>query len=152
MKFHELHVELWVPSPLAEVFQFFSDASNLETLTPPWMQFRIITPLPIEMKIGTLIDYRLRVHGVPLRWRSEISRWEPPHRFVDEQRRGPYRVWHHEHTFEERDGGTLLRDAVRYAVPFDFLVHQWVVRPDLDRIFEYRHHRIQELFGKKMPA
>ena len=146
MKIHELHRELWLPRPLHEVFPFFADAGNLELLTPPWMRFHVVTPLPIAMRAGALIDYRLRVRGLPLRWRSEITTWDPPHRFVDEQRRGPYRLWHHEHSFEPRDGGTLCRDFVRYAVPFDFFSHRLLVRPDIGRIFASRERKMRELF------
>ena len=98
------------------------------------------------MKAGALIDYRLRVHGLPLCWRTRINVWQPPHRFVDEQIRGPYRQWIHEHTFEARDGGTLARDVVRYAVPLDFLVHGLLVRPDIERIFQYRTEALQKRF------
>ncbi|MDP9292228.1 MAG: SRPBCC family protein [Verrucomicrobiota bacterium] len=146
MRIRELRCELWLPRPLDEVFAFFADAGNLEILTPPWMNFHILTPRPIEMHVGALIDYRLRVRGIPLRWRSEITDWEPPHRFVDEQRRGPYRLWHHEHTFEPREGGTLCRDAVDYAVPFDFVAHRFLVRPDIQRIFEFRQRKMREFF------
>ncbi|MEO7318623.1 MAG: SRPBCC family protein [Chthoniobacteraceae bacterium] len=149
MRIHELRYELWLPRPLDEVFAFFADAANLKALTPLWMHFHILTPRPIEMRTGTLIDYRLRVRGLPLRWRSEITAWEPPHRFVDEQRRGPYRLWHHEHTFEPRDGGTLCRDAVRYAVPFDFLAPRFLVRPDIESIFDFRQRKLGELFSPK---
>lgn len=151
MKIHQFHRELWLPRPLNEVFPFFADASNLEVLTPPWLKFKINTPLPIEMKVGATIDYQLRVHGLPLWWQSEITAWEPQRRFVDEQRRGPYRLWHHEHTFEERDGGTLTKDIVRYAVPFDFISHRIFVKPDLERIFSYRHRKMSELFGAEEP-
>ena len=99
------------------------------------------------MRVGALIDYKLRIRGVPIRWRTKISAWEPPMRFVDEQIRGPYRLWVHEHTFEERDGGTIVRDHVRYAVPFDFLAHPLLVRRDVERIFAYRAERLRELFG-----
>ncbi|MGD0349127.1 MAG: SRPBCC family protein [Verrucomicrobiota bacterium] len=112
----KLETELWLPRQRDELFQFFADAFNLETLTPPWPKFEVLTPRPIEMCVGLQIDYRLRLRGLPLRWRSEIAAWEPPGRFVDEQRRGPYRTWIHEHTFEERDGGTLARDVVQYDV------------------------------------
>jgi ligand-binding SRPBCC domain-containing protein len=143
----EFKTELWLPLPPAELFPFFGDAANLDAITPPWLHFRIITPPPISMRAGTLIDYRLRVHGLPLRWRTHISAWQPPHRFVDEQVRGPYRQWIHEHTFEPRDGGTLARDVVRYAVPFDLLLHRWFVRPDIERIFEFRTAALQGRFG-----
>lgn len=142
-----LAVEQWLPRPLPEVFAFFADAGNLNALTPPWLRFEILTPRPITMRPGTLIDYRLRLRGIPVRWQSEITVWEPPHRFVDEQRRGPYRQWHHEHTFTERDGGTLVADKVRYAVWGGALVERWFVRPDVQRIFRYRQEKLAELFG-----
>src|SRR5579871_5848818 len=97
MRIHEFHGEQFLPRPLEEVFPFFADAGNLPILTPPWLHFHILTTRPIEMRRGALIDYRLRIHGLPIRWQSEIVEWDPPHRFVDEQRRGPYRLWHHEH-------------------------------------------------------
>ncbi len=99
------------------------------------------------MREGMLIDYRLRVRGLPLRWRTRISAWQPPHRFVDEQLRGPYRLWIHEHTFEPRNGGTLARDLVRYAVPFDALLHRWFVRPDIERIFQFRAAELKRRFA-----
>ena len=114
---YRLQAEIWVPQPREEVFDFFADAFNLEAITPPWLNFSVKTPAPIAMETGTLIDYRLRLHGIPITWRTLISVWEPPFRFVDQQLRGPYRLWHHEHTFEELDGGTLVRDTVDYAVP-----------------------------------
>jgi ligand-binding SRPBCC domain-containing protein len=125
-------------------------AGNLEALTPPWLNFKILTPLPIDVHEGTLIDYRLRLRGVPVRWRTRISVWQPPYRFVDEQLRGPYRQWIHEHTFEAHQGGTLVRDHVRYAVPFDWLVHRLLVRPDVERIFRYRAAELRRRFpGEK---
>lgn len=144
---HAFSHELWLPRPRAEVFAFFSDATNLDAITPPFLSFHTLTPAPIEMQVGQLIDYRLRMRGIPIRWRSRINIWEPPVRFVDEQIRGPYRTWIHEHTFEPLDGGTLIRDHVRYSVPFDFLVHRWFVRPDIERIFQYRTDRLRERFG-----
>lgn len=144
-----LRTELWLPRRREEVFPFFAEAANLEAITPPWLHFRVLTPRPIEMRAGTLIDYRLRVHGIPLRWRSEISVWDPPHRFVDEQRRGPYALWHHEHLFEEKDGGTLCTDVVRYAAPggpFRRWIERLWVGPDVQRIFRYREARLKELF------
>jgi ligand-binding SRPBCC domain-containing protein len=155
MRIHTLQTELWMPRPLAEVFPFFSDAANLEELTPPWLNFQILTPLPIEMKPGVMIDYQIRYRVVPIRWRTEIQVWEPPYRFVDRQIRGPYRQWIHEHTFEEKDGGTLMRDRVDYAVPgwiFEPLVHAWIVGPDVRAIFAYREKNMRELFGSPAPA
>lgn len=138
MRVHEFDSEQWFPQSVDEVFPFFADAGNLQQLTPKWLHFEILTPLPIEMRVGALIDYRLRIRGFPVRWQSEITEWNPPHGFVDEQRRGPYRLWHHEHTFQPCAGGTLCRDHVRYAVPFDFITHRWLVRPDIERIFAFR--------------
>lgn len=100
------------------------------------------------MRPGALIDYRLKVRGIPLGWRSRINVWEPPHRFEDEQLRGPYRQWIHEHTFEARDGGTLARDRVSYAVPLDFVSHRWLVRPDIEQIFDYRTEALKRRFAR----
>jgi ligand-binding SRPBCC domain-containing protein len=139
--------ELWLPRSREEVFAFFADAANLDAITPPWLKFRTVTPAPIRMEKGTLLDHELRIHGFPLRWRSRITEWQPPARFVDEQVRGPYRLWRHEHEFEERDRGTLMRDRVHYAVPFDFIAHPLLVRRDVARIFAYRTERLRERFG-----
>jgi len=147
MRVHEFQSELWLPLPPAELFPFFADATNLDSITPPWLDFHIVMPPPIAMREGVLLDYRLRVRGIPLRWRTRINAWQPPHRFVDEQIRGPYRQWIHEHTFEARDGGTLARDVVRYAVPFDFIAHRWLVRPDVERIFKFRAEVLKQRFG-----
>ncbi len=143
----KLEAEQWLPRRRDEIFPFFADAFNLETITPPWLRFEVLTPRPIKMRAGQRIDYRLRVHGFPLRWQSEITAWEPPHRFVDEQRRGPYRAWIHEHTFEEHDGGTLARDVVRYAVFGGMLVNTLFVRRDVTSIFAFRRHKLAALFG-----
>lgn len=148
VKVHEFQTELWLSRPRVEVFPFFADVHNLEAITPPWLRFQILTPGPITMRPGALIDYRLRVHGLPLHWQTEIAVWEPPVRFVDRQRRGPYRIWEHEHTFEERNGGTLCRDRVRYAVPGGALVHRLFVRRDVEAIFAFRQRRLSELLGK----
>ena len=145
--FFKLEAELWLPRRRDAVFLFFADAFNLETLTPPWLKFEVLTPRPIEMRAGLRIDYRLRLRGLPLRWQSEITAWEPPRRFVDEQRRGPYRAWIHEHLFEERDGGTLARDGVRYKVIGGRLVNALLVRRDVERIFSFRQEKLRELLG-----
>lgn len=147
MRVHTFETELWLPSALEELFPFFADATNLERITPPWLRFQILTPLPIEMRPGTVIDYKLRIRGLPIRWRTLITAWEPPHRFVDEQVRGPYRLWVHEHTFVPCGTGTQVRDRVRYAVPLDRLLHRLVVRPDIERIFAYRAQTLKSLFA-----
>ncbi len=143
-----LTTELWVALPRDKVFAFFADAQNLEILTPPWLNFKVLTPAPIIMKAGALIDYRLRVHGIPLRWQSEITVWEPPVCFVDAQRRGPYTAWVHAHVFEERDGGTLVKDCVHYSVLGGALVDRLLVRRDVAAIFNFRRQKLQALFGK----
>lgn len=145
MTTHEFQDELMLPHPRQRVFAFFSDAQNLERITPPWLHFRIETPLPIRLRAGTLIDYRLRVRGFPMGWQTLISVWDPPFRFVDEQKRGPYRLWIHEHRFEERTEGTLVRDQVRYAVWGGRLIERLFVQGDVRRIFAYRRDRISRL-------
>lgn len=148
MRIFEFRARTRVPRPRAEVFAFFADAGNLQELTPPWLRFEILTPRPIEMHPGALIDYRLHLRFIPIRWRTEITVWEPPHRFVDTQLRGPYRMWIHEHAFEEDGDGTVCHDFVRYAVPFGALANRLVVARDVRRIFAYRERRLREIFGK----
>ena len=133
-----LTTELWVLLPRDQVFAFFADAQNLE----------ILTPTPIAMKAGARIDYRLRVHGLPLRWQSEITVWEQPVCFVDAQRRGPFTAWVHAHIFEEGDGGTLVKDCVHYSVLGGALVDRLLVRRDVEAIFNFRHQKLQALFAK----
>ena len=146
MREFTLQTELWLPRPRDEVFPFFAEARNLETLTPPWLNFEVLTPMPIVMRAGTLVDYRIRVHGFPIRWRTKIAEWQPPHRFVDVQLCGPYTLWHHTHTFEERDGGTLCLDHVRYRPRGGALMNWLFVRRDVERIFRYRQQRMKEMF------
>jgi ligand-binding SRPBCC domain-containing protein len=127
--------------PVDEVFAFYAEARNLEAITPPWLGFRVLTPGAIAMRPGALIEYRLRLHGVPLRWRTRIEVWEPPRRFVDVQVRGPYALWEHTHDFAPVDGGVEIRDRVRYALPLGVLgrlAHTLFVRRDLERIFAFR--------------
>jgi ligand-binding SRPBCC domain-containing protein len=143
-----LRSEIWLPRPLEEVFAFFAEVRNLQDITPEWLDFEILTPTPIVMCAGALIDYRLKVHGFTIRWQSEITVWEPPRRFVDEQRRGPYRLWIHEHSFETRDGGTLVSDSVRYAAPGGVLMEWLFVRRDVERIFQFRRDKLLVLFDK----
>jgi ligand-binding SRPBCC domain-containing protein len=142
-----LQTGLWLPRLPTEVFAFFGEARNLEAITPPWLRFEVLTPAPIAMRAGTLIDYRIRVHGFPIRWRTEITEWQPPHRFTDVQLRGPYTLWHHTHTFTARDGGTLCGDHVRYRPRGGAWVNWLFVRRDVERIFQYREQRLRERFG-----
>lgn len=144
--------ELVLEAPIDEVFAFFSEARNLERLTPPWLGFEILTPGPIAMATGTIIDYRIRWRGIPLRWRTEIEVWDPPHRFVDRQMRGPYRLWRHEHLFVARDDETSVIDRVEYA-PFGGAVAQRLaVRRDVERIFAYRHGVLRHEFRVTMAS
>lgn len=140
----QLHVTQFFPLPRHEVFDFFANAENLEAITPPWLHFQILTPTPIQIQQGTLIDYKLRLRMIPIRWRTEIAVWDPPCRFVDRQLRGPYRKWIHEHTFEQTENGTWMTDRVDYTVPGGVLVHTLAVRRDLLKIFEYRRRLLAE--------
>jgi len=145
---HVLRREQLLPNAPSDVFEFYADAANLERITPPWLGFRIVTPQPIDMRPGALIEYRLELHRVPVRWLTRIEKWEPGERFVDVQVKGPYRLWHHTHTFEHREGGTLVRDEVRYALPFGplgELAHRLFVRRDLERIFDFRHASVSKV-------
>ena len=145
-----LKAECILPRPVEEVFPFFSDAYNLEKLTPSFLKFNVMTPSPIDMKVGQIIDYKLRVRGLPLRWQSEITAWEPPYRFIDEARRSPYTHWHHEHCFEECPEGTRATDVVHYGVPgwvLQPLIHTLFVRRDVEKIFNYRQEVLKEMFG-----
>ena len=137
----------WLPRPPEEIFPFYSDAFRLEELTPPMLRFHVVTPPPIVMRAGVEIDYRLRLRGIPMRWRSRITAWEPPHRFVDEQVKGPYRRWVHEHAFIPQDGGTLVKDVVEYDMLGGRLADRLLVRRDLRRIFDYRQARLAEIFA-----
>jgi hypothetical protein len=145
-----------VPRPREEVFAFFADAGNLERITPPFLGFRILTPLPIAMGAGTLIDYRLRLHGIPLSWTTLIELFDPGRGFVDTQLRGPYRVWRHHHAFRGApDGGTEIADTVEYELPLGPLgriAHAAMVKRQLRTIFDYRAAVVTELLGAPLPA
>ena len=151
MAIHTLRREQVLDADVDTVFAFFADPLNLESITPPLLRFAVVTPGPIAMGAGTFIQYRLRLHGVPLGWDSLIQAWEPPRRFVDVQVRGPYRLWHHTHELEPVDGGrTRMRDTVRYALgfgPLGALAHRVLVRRDLEAIFAYRAERVPALLS-----
>lgn len=151
MKVYRLEREQWLPASMERVFEFFSDAANLQALTPDWVGFRILSPLPIAMRAGAQIDYRIALAGVPLRWRTVITHWDPGVRFVDEQQRGPYALWEHTHDFERCGDGILMRDTVRYALPLGVLgrvAHAVAVQSALGAIFDYRFARIREFFPR----
>lgn len=144
MKVHLLEREQLLPDPVERVFAFFADARNLERITPPLLGFEVAGEGPIEMRAGTIIQYRLRLHGVGVDWLTRIDEWEPGVRFVDQQLVGPYRLWHHTHTFEPSEGGTLMRDTIRYAMPLWPLgeLAMPLVRRDLRQIFDFRREAV----------
>ena len=147
-----LEREQRLPGTPAAVFEFFADAHNLEAITPPLLRFRVVTPVPIAMGRGTLIRYRLRVRGVPVSWLTEIKEWDPPHRFVDQQLRGPYALWHHSHSFHADGDETIMRDLVRYRIgfgPLGVLADALIVRRDLAAIFDHRAQRVRELLSAR---
>ena len=152
-RFHRLERSQLIPRPLTETFAFFANAQNLEALTPAFLSFRIETPLPVEMRVGARIDYRLSLWGVPLRWRTLITEWEPNRRFVDEQERGPYRHWRHVHEFVAEGDGTRMRDEVTYALPFGMVgevAHAVMVKRQLGTIFDFRERAISGSLGGAM--
>jgi ligand-binding SRPBCC domain-containing protein len=146
---YKLEREQRISRPLPEVFDFFARAGNLERITPPWLRFQILDE-PDPVQTGSRISYRLRLHGLPLRWVSVIEEFEPERAFVDQQIRGPYRLWHHRHEFAPDGAGTIIRDRVRYALPFGVagaIAHRLFVRRDLERIFAFRRQAISQLLG-----
>lgn len=149
MTVHRLEQTQLVPASLPRVFEFFAAAENLERLSPDFLSFKIRTPLPIELKSGQLIEYRIKLAGFPMRWLTEIREWVPEQRFIDVQLRGPYRTWHHLHEFREVSGGTEMHDVVDYELPLGPLgdvVHALAVRSTLSRIFAYRRSAVERAF------
>jgi ligand-binding SRPBCC domain-containing protein len=144
-KGYRLEAKLWLPRSAEDVFNFFAVTRNLEETAPPALRFKILGPDNIVMGRGTRLDYRLWLYGLPVYWQSEITAWEPPYRFVDQQRRGPYRWWTHEHTFAENEDGTLMLDRVNYGVPGGALVHRIFVAHSLRKIFEFRARRMRDM-------
>lgn len=136
-----------LPVARPKLFEFFSDAFQLEQITPPWLNFRVLTPGPITIKPGTLIDYQLKLRRIPIRWRTEISTWDPPYSFTDRQLKGPYHLWNHHHTFEAKDNETVIHDRVLYRVPGGAIIHRLFVKSELRKIFSFRQSRLMELFG-----
>ena len=144
---HHIRRTSWLPLPVAAVFPFFADAGNLARITPPELRFRFITQLPIEMHVGALIDYRLRLFGVPFGWRTRIDAWQPDEGFVDRQLRGPFARWVHTHRFRSVGGGTEMQDEVEWSLPFQpfgELVRP-LVRSQLERIFEFREQAMRQI-------
>jgi ligand-binding SRPBCC domain-containing protein len=149
---HTLTRNLTLELPIEKVFDFFADAGNLERITPPELNFRIITPQPIDIKKGALIDYRLKLRGLPITWKTEISEWNPPFVFVDRSLKSPYKQWIHRHTFTELETNkTLIEDEVRYRLPIEPLgdVAHWLVRRELDYIFDFRQRTVAEILQPK---
>jgi ligand-binding SRPBCC domain-containing protein len=149
MKSFVFHSRLWLPRPLGDVFEFFANAENLEQITPPWLRFRVRSPTPILMREGTEIDYCLRIRGIPTHWKSKIRVWRPPYCFVDEQVRGPYIFWMHEHKFEQDGNATICDDEVNYIPLGGALLNKLFVAGDIRTIFEFRSRRLREIFGGK---
>ncbi len=151
MKLHILKKEQVISQNISTVFDFFSKPENLSVITPPKMNFKIFTPSPIDMKEGTLIDYTINIMFMPIRWRTLITKYNPPNIFVDQQLSGPYSMWHHTHTFEQlSDDETLIKDEVIYSIPFAFIgkiIHYLYIKGELEKIFTYRKNKIEEIFN-----
>jgi hypothetical protein len=148
MRLYYLEREQWLPRPIEEIFSFFSRPENLQVITPPWLDFRMVEA-PEELEAGSLIRYRLRWRRWPIRWTTEINLWNPPRRFIDRQLSGPYALWNHDHSFVAHEGGTLMRDYVTYAAPFGSM-SRWIstllVKPDVERIFDFRAAVMRKMF------
>jgi ligand-binding SRPBCC domain-containing protein len=149
MKEHLFSSDLWLARSPTEIFPFFADARNLGSITRPWLHFELLTRGDMTMRVGALIEYRIKLHGIPLHWKTKITAWDPPFRFVDEQIKGPYQQWIHEHRFEKSGEGTLCHDRVRYSIFGGLIVNRLFVEPDVKKIFLFREKKLTELFGSK---
>ena len=149
---HRLYRKTFIPAPAEEVFDYFSQAHNLNQITPPWLHFKILTKANIRMTQGTTIEYSIRLHGLPIKWKTKIIAWDPPHHFVDLQLNGPYTYWRHTHHFEKTGKGTQMEDIVEYVVPgklLEPLFNLLFVKKDLERIFDYREKVLTKIFAEK---
>lgn len=145
----KLNRTVFIPAPIEQVFDFFSLADNLNLITPPWLKFQIKTPGPIRMELNTSIDFALKINGIPIKWRSEITEWHPPGSFTDKQVKGPYAIWEHKHNFFAKDNGTIMEDIITYSVPgfiFEPVVYTLFVGWRLKKIFAFREAKILEVF------
>jgi ligand-binding SRPBCC domain-containing protein len=146
---HSFESEVFINQPIKTVFDFFCKAENLDKITPKWLKFEIITKLPININEGTFIDYKIKFRGIPIKWKSEITQWNPPHSFQDIQRNGPYKTWEHLHIFKEDNGGTLVKDKVVYKSKGWFLepiINKFFVKRDIQRIFDFRIQVLKDIF------
>ena len=151
MKIYELNKTQFINQPIDVVFNFFTKPKNLALITPSKLAFKILTPTPITINKGTLIDYTIRLMRFPVHWRTLITKYNPPYEFVDEQIKGPYLFWHHTHTFKAVNGGSEIKDKVRYSIPMGYLgqfIHKIWIKKDLEKIFEYRKAVIDKLFNQ----
>ena len=152
MKTYNLEFEQFIDLPIEDVFDFFSKPENLSLITPPRLRFDILTPTPLEMKEGQLIDYSLKIlYLIKLHWRTLITDYQKPYKFIDQQIKGPYTLWHHTHTFEEKDGGTLIKDNLKYVIPFGWIgrvIHFIYIKHDISGIFQYRHKILNDIFSE----
>ena len=152
MKTYSLEFEQFIDLPIEDVFNFFSQPENLSLITPPRLRFDILTPTPLEMKEGQLIDYSLKIlYLIKLHWRTLITDYQKPYKFIDQQIKGPYTLWHHTHIFEEKDGGTLIKDNLKYVIPFGWIgraIHFIYIKHDINGIFQYRHKILNDIFSE----
>ena len=152
MKTYNLEFEQFIDLPIEDVFDFFSKPENLSLITPPRLRFDILTPTPLEMKEGQLIDYSLKIlYLIKLHWRTLITDYQKPYKFIDQQIKGPYTLWHHTHTFEEKNGGTLIKDNLKYVIPFGWIgrvIHFIYIKHDINGIFQYRHKILNDIFSE----